>query len=185
MGVGNVNCWSVHMWFGFLTRRWPSHQTNSICTWSVIGRSLIAQAGDLWGLLHWDQWRSRVVWHVEQTLRQDQPNVSVLVSDNWVGGIHVQIDTYYLRERDVDLYVEIYPWFFALDYTNDARWLPIIIKYLVHLHVNHPFWSLRKVILLYSTHPASSPSWQRNNHVSTTTESYKQTGWLIWPVWWR
>ena len=48
----------------------------------------------------------------------------------------------YLIEGDFLLYVqvcdELCAWFFVLDHTNDARWLPIHVRDMVELAVKHP-----------------------------------------------
>ncbi len=47
-----------------------------------------------------------------------------------------------LREGDFLLYVqvcdELCAWFFVLDHTNYARWLPIHVRDMVELAVKHP-----------------------------------------------
>ena len=63
-----------------------------------------------------------------------------------------------IREQDFDSYcealIQLVPWFFALDHTHYARWLPVHIRDLVTLPNTHPEMlpSLKKAIL-----PCASP----------------------------
>ena len=47
-----------------------------------------------------------------------------------------------LRERNFDMYLdaltEFVPWFFALDHTNYARWVPVHLKDRTNLSDTHP-----------------------------------------------
>ena len=47
-----------------------------------------------------------------------------------------------LREADFDMYLntlwELLPWFFALDHTHYARWIPVHLRDMVSLHRTHP-----------------------------------------------
>ena len=47
-----------------------------------------------------------------------------------------------LREADFDMYLdalwELLPWFFALDHTHYARWIPIHLRDMLGLHRTHP-----------------------------------------------
>ena len=67
-------------------------------------------------------------------------NVSILEYNDWprTPCRYVRI----LREGDFELYVqtidELCPWFFALDHTNYARWLPVHVKDMVQLPERHP-----------------------------------------------
>ena len=47
-----------------------------------------------------------------------------------------------LREADFDMYLdalwELLPWFFALDHTHYARWIPVHLRDMLSLHRTHP-----------------------------------------------
>jgi len=47
-----------------------------------------------------------------------------------------------LREADFDMYLdtlwELLPWFFALDHTHYARWIPVHLRDMMSLHRTHP-----------------------------------------------
>lgn len=47
-----------------------------------------------------------------------------------------------LREADFDMYSDtlwkLLPWFFALDHTHYARWIPVHLRDMVNLHRTHP-----------------------------------------------
>ena len=47
-----------------------------------------------------------------------------------------------LREADFKLYTDLLsqlvPWFFSLDYTHYARWIPVHLRYMITLAEKHP-----------------------------------------------
>ncbi len=47
-----------------------------------------------------------------------------------------------IREADFLLYIDaltkIVPWFFALDHVHYARWIPVHLRDMIALEVNHP-----------------------------------------------
>ena len=143
MGVNNVGCWgdraSSVLEYHHIKQKLYAHRV------PLFALSILTQEAH-GGLLHRVQWRSRVVWHVQQKLCQEQRRAtSLAVVQYWSQIIELELlmckFVRSLCEGDFDIYVqvlgELCPWFFALDHSNYVRWLSIHIKDLVHLHVNH------------------------------------------------
>ena len=108
-----------------------------------------------------------------------------------------------LREADFDMYLdtlwELLPWFFALDHTHYARWIPVHLRDMMSLHRTHPdvleelragMFKVQKTNRTFSSIAIQTRHMTRIMHASRETEELLVSwtipmlcrgGWLLAP----